>query len=89
MIFSYKYIPNVAQHPINHIPFYPVFWASQLALVIKNLPANVRDKREAGSNPRSGRYPGEEHGNPFHYSCLENAMDTGAWQAHRTAKSRT
>ena len=34
---------------------------------------------------------GEGHGNPFQYSCLENPMDRGAWQAvvHRVAKSQT
>ena len=42
------------------------------------------------SVPRSGRPPGG-HDNPFWYSCLENPMDRGAWQAtiHRTAKSQT
>ena len=33
------------------------------------------------SSPGSGRYPGEENGNPLQYSCLENSMDRGAWQA--------
>ena len=31
--------------------------------------------------PDPGRFPGEEHGNPLQYSCLENSMDQGAWQA--------
>ena len=31
--------------------------------------------------PGSGRSPGEENGNPLQYSCLENPMDRGAWQA--------
>ena len=37
----------------------------------------------------SGRSPGGEHGNPLQYSCLENPMDRGAWQAtvQRVAKS--
>ena len=41
--------------------------------------------------PGSGRYPGEGNGNPLQYSCLENPMKGGAWQAtvHRVAKSRT
>ena len=34
---------------------------------------------DMGSNPRSGRSPGEGSGNPFQYSCLENSMDRGAW----------
>ena len=41
--------------------------------------------------PGLGRSPGEGNGNPFHYSCLENPMDRGAWWAtfHEVAKSRT
>ena len=31
--------------------------------------------------PGSGRPPGGGHGNPLQYSCLENPMDRGAWQA--------
>ena len=34
-----------------------------------------------GSIPGSGRSPGEGNGNPLEYSCLENSMDRGAWQA--------
>jgi len=42
-----------------------------------------------GLIPRLGRSPGEGHGKPVHYSCLENPMDRGAWWAmiHRVAKS--
>ena len=41
--------------------------------------------------PGSGRSPGEANGNPLQYSCLENSMDRGAWQAtvHGVAKSQT
>ena len=62
---------------------------SQIALVLKNLPANVGDVREAGLTPGSRRYPGGGHGNPLQYSCLENPMDRRAWQAtvHRVAES--
>ena len=47
--------------------------------------------RDAGLIPGSGRSPGGGHGNPLQYSCLENPMDRGAWQAtvHGVAKSRT
>ena len=40
--------------------------------------------------PGLGRFPREGNGNPLQYSCLENPMDGGAWQAtvHRVAKSR-
>ena len=34
-----------------------------------------------GLIPGSGRSPGEGNGNPLQYSCLENPMDRGAWQA--------
>ena len=58
---------------------------------VKSLPANARDARDTGSTPGSGRSPGGEDGNPLQYSCLENPMDWGAWQAtaHRVAKSQT
>ena len=46
--------------------------------VVKNLPANVGD---VGSIPGSGRSSGGGHGNLLQYSCLENPMDRGAWQA--------
>ena len=58
--------------------------------MVKNLPANVRDAREAGSIPWSGRSPREGNGNPLQYCCLENPRDRGAWWAtvHRVVKSR-
>ena len=54
----------------------------------KESACNVGDP---GSTPGSGRSPGKENGNQLHYSCLENPMDGGAWQAkvHRVAKSPT
>ena len=57
--------------------------------MVKNLPANVGETREAGSTPSSRRYPGGVHGNPFWYSCLENLHGKGAWQAivHSVAES--
>ena len=45
-----------------------------MALVVKNLPDKTGDIRNTGSIPRSGRSPGEGHGNPLQYSCLENPM---------------
>jgi len=56
--------------------------------VVKNPPANAGD---AGSIPGSGRSPGGGNGNPLQYSCLENSMDRGAWQAtvHGVTKSQT
>ena len=36
---------------------------------------------DLGSFPRLGRSPGEGNGNSLQYSCLENPMNRGAWQA--------
>ena len=55
--------------------------ASQVALVVENLPASAGDLRVYGSIPGSGRFPGGGHGNPLQYSFLENLMDRGAWRA--------
>ena len=49
--------------------------------VVKNPPANARDTRDTGSILGVGRSPAEGHGNSLQYSCLENSMDRGAWQA--------
>ena len=53
-------------------------WASQAALVVKNLPANAGDVRDAGSIPGLGRFPAEGHSYLLQYTCLENPMDRGA-----------
>ena len=65
--------------------------ASQVALVVKNSPANAEDIKDSGSIPGSGRSPGGGHGNPLQYSCLENPTDRGNWQTtvHKVAKGRT
>ena len=64
---------------------------SQVALVVKNSPANAGDVSDASSTPGSGRTPGGGHGNSLQYSCLENPMDRGAWWAtvHGVTRSRT
>ena len=56
--------------------------------VVKNLPANAGDKRNAGSVSGLGRSPVEGNDNPLQYSCLGNPMDRRAWQAavHGVAK---
>ena len=58
--------------------------ASQVALLVKNLPAKAGDMRDKGSIPGSGRSPGGGHG-------LENPMDRVAWwaTAHRAAQNQT
>ena len=59
--------------------------------MVKNLPANAEDLRDAGSIPGLSRSPGGGHGNPLQYCCLENPMDRGAWWAmvHRVSQSDT
>ena len=52
--------------------------ASQVALVVKNPPANTGDVRDMGLIPGLGRSPGGGHGNLLQYSCLKNPMDRGA-----------
>ena len=63
--------------------------ASQVALVVKTLPANAEDVRDVGLIPGSGSCLGGGNGNPLQYSCLENPMDRGTWwtTGHGIAKS--
>ena len=77
--------------PINLINLVYTQWASQVAPVVKNLPAYAGDARDTGLIPGVGRSSGEGHGIPLQYSCLENFMDRGAWRAtvHRVAESQT
>ena len=62
-----------------------------MAQLVKNLPANAGDARDAGSIPGLGKSPGKVDGNPLQCSCLGNPMDRGAWGAlvYGVAKSRT
>ena len=55
--------------------------SSSVALVVKNLPDNAGDIRDAGLIPGFRRYPGGGNGSLLQYSCLENPMDRGAWWA--------
>ena len=65
-------------------------WASQAALVVKNLPGNAGDAKDEGAVPRWGRSPGIGNGNLLQYFCLENWMHRGAWWAtvHGITKSQ-
>ena len=71
------YNPNINKNN----PVTKSLGASQLALVIKNMPANAGDIRDTGLIPGLGISPRRGHGNPLQYSCLENPMDRGAWRA--------
>ena len=65
--------------------------ASQVALAVKNPPANEGDATDAGSIPGLGRSPGVGNSTSLQYSCLENPMNGGAWRAtgHGVAKRWT
>ena len=58
--------------------------------MVKNSPANAADSGDMGLIPGSGRSSGDRNVNPIQYSCLENPMDKGVWQAivHGVAKSQ-
>ena len=82
---TFKYRAHITHHAVPCI-----LGASQVALVVMNLPVNAWYIRDAGSVPGSGRSPGGGHGNPLQYSCMENPMNRGAWLAavRRITKSR-
>ena len=63
--------------------------ASQVGLVVKDLPANAGDIRDVGSRPGWERSPGRGHGNPLQFSCLEKPHGQGSPRAtvHRVAES--
>ena len=79
-----------SKFPVN-IKVLKARWASQVALVVKNQPANAGDIRDASLIPGSGRSPGGGHDNPLQYFCLQNPLDRGAWQAmvHNITKNQT
>ena len=52
-----------------------------VGIVVAQMVKNHLQSRRPGFDPRLGRSPGERHGNPLQYSCLENPMDRGAWWA--------
>ena len=68
-----------------------MIWGFSGGSIVKNPPANAEDTRYTGSIPGLGRSPGVGNGNPLQYSCLENSVDRGAWQAtvHKVRKSQT
>ena len=74
-------LPPMGSHRVGH--------DCQVAVMVKSLPANAVDFRDAGSIPGSGRSPGGGHSNPVQYSCPENPVNRGAWWAavHGVTKS--
>jgi len=61
--------------------FYELFKGFPRGAVVKNLPANAGDARNANLIAGSGRFHREGNSNPFQYSCLGNSMARGAWRA--------
>ena len=66
-------------------------WASRVAPVVRNPPASTGSTQDASSMPGLGGSPGIGAGTPLQYSCLENPMGRGVWQAiaHEAAKNQT
>ena len=65
-----------------------LYGPSQVALVVKNPPANAEDTRNMGLIPGLGRSPGGGSGNPLQCSFLENPMDRGAWRLQSVGSQR-
>ena len=74
-----------------------LFFDKEYISCIGSFPGGSDGKESAynaedpGSIPWLGRSPGKGNDNPLHYSCPENSVDRGAWQAtvHAVAKSQT
>ena len=60
------------------MPYMGLPGGSVVSSALLTIECNAGDE---GLIPGLGRSPGEGNGNPLHYSCLENPMDRGAWQA--------
>ena len=78
-------------HFIENRPYDSPLWAFPGGASGKEPACQHKRCQRHGSVPRLERSPGGGHGNPLQYSCLENPMDRGTWQAivHRVAKSQT
>ena len=95
-----KAVGELAGRDINK----PTFGCVEFEILIRSPSTNIKhaiggsDGKESacyagdpGSIPGSGRSPGEGNGDPLQYSCLENSMDRGPWQAtdHGVTKNQT
>ena len=85
------YIYNLHIYIHIYIHIYTLYMGFPGGAVVKNLPANAGDIRDASLIPGLGRFPGGGNGNQLQYSCLENPRDGGAWWAivNGVAKSWT
>ena len=84
-IFRHKVIVQRIDYSIGSAE-----WASHVALVVKNPPANAGDLRDADLIPGWGRFPGGENGSLFQYSHLENSLNRRVWRAivHSVTRSQ-
>ena len=91
LIFTLRLSNYTHTHTHIYMCIYISIWVSQVALVVKNPPANAGDAKDMDSSPGLVRSPREGYVNPLKYSCLENPTDRGAWWAtvHGVTKSRT
>ena len=84
----WTFLKPVAFTNTEEYTFFNLTWASLVTQMVKNLPA--KQETHTGLILRSGRVPGEGSVYPLLYSCLENSMNRGAWQAtavHHVTKS--
>ena len=65
-----------------------MLWASQVALLVKKMPAKAGDLRDVRLIPGLGRYPGGGHDNPLQYTFLENPLARGAWWVQSMGSQR-
>ena len=65
-----RFVDSIRAH--LHLTVTGNHWASQAALVVKNLPADAGNIRDGFDSPGLRRSPGGGHGHPLQYSCLEN-----------------
>ena len=85
LIVEYGVSSGLVRYGLYYVEIYSFYGLPWWLSGKKNPPANAGD---VGLIPGSGRSPGEGNGNPLQYSCLENPMDGGAWQAtvHKVSK---
>ena len=78
---------HTSKHQVIHLEYINILFVNYTSTKL----ASACNVGYPGLIPGLGRAPGEGNGNPLQYSCLENPMDRGAWEAtvHGVAKSRT
>ena len=62
-------------------PFFLSLWLAWASLVAPDGKESACSAGDLGSILELGRSPGEGNDNPLQYSCLEDPMDRGSWQA--------